>query len=139
MGILYLLECQACDDVSSWNIGGGFSSVHQNFEYLILNVLEGESRDMLFNSLPEDGELFIERAGWSKDTFSCPHCNRISIDIRWSVEIEGEEKIRSIHRCDSCNIELKPFSAEKIENRVLHPCHKCGNSELEVIETMMWD
>jgi hypothetical protein len=139
MGLLYLLECQECESVSSWNIGGGFSSVHQNFEYLILNILQGDEREKLFKSLPEGGELFIERTRWSNDTFSCPGCNRISVEISWNLEIEEEEKIRSVHECSDCEVELKHFSAEKIENRVLHPCHKCGNSELAVIEKMMWD
>jgi hypothetical protein len=150
MGTLYLLECQNCKTETSYNYGGGFAEAyHQNFEYLVLNILDSEQRNRLFRKLPEDEVQFIAYTRWGEESYSCSKCYRIDSDIKWEIGFKYDEEdedakeedyvIHSDHQCSYCDISLTYFVAEQRDKKVIHPCASCGFGELEITSTIMWD
>ena len=127
MGITQSFKCKQCGYHIQSTIGGGFRSVNQTFEFLILNVLSRSEAIQLISQIPPtDMDESVLYVFWWEATMLCEGCNKVAYPTKWIIEFERGEDLSSEHSCEACGSALADFHPkQRKDGTFICDCPEC--------------
>ena len=127
MGLIQNYQCKKCGYHIHSTIGGGFRSVNQTFEFLILNVLSRSEAIQLLSQIPPTSQdERVLSIHWWKETKLCRNCNKVAYATSWTIEFEIGEDLSSRRTCESCGSAMSSFYPEqRSDGTYICSCPSC--------------